>query len=131
MLQKLMLTQKPWQKIVLKVFIFITVCLATIGFLFCCAAFIIVRIDTPEYVLVPLTTGLMSFAAFLDSFLLSKLFKENGMIIGLATSAILVLLVVSSALIYGTFSMTSIFLTKVFAIIMAGALGGILGVNVG
>ncbi|MEG1862792.1 MAG: TIGR04086 family membrane protein [Oscillospiraceae bacterium] len=121
--------QKPWQKIIVNIFIFLSVCLATIGFLFCCAAFLIVKIDTPEYVLVPLTTGLMTFACFLDSFLLSKLFKENGMIIGLAAAAISILLIVSSALIYGTFTLSNIFLTKVFAIILAGALGGILGVN--
>lgn len=129
MLQKLMLNQKTWQKVVMHTVIFLTVCTATFGFLLCCGALVIVRIDTPDYVLVPITTALMTFSSFIDSFLLGKVYKENGLIIGAATGGLFVLIIVILALFYRSFALTPLLLSKVCAVMAAGLLGGILGVN--
>ncbi len=129
MLQKFLLSRKPWQKILFHAITFTLLCIATLGFLLCIGAFFIVRIDTPEYVLIPLTTSLLAFSSFLDSFILAKLFKENGMLIGLVVSLIFIALIMTAAVVYKTFALSSLLATKLCAIAFAGILGGILGVN--
>lgn len=129
MLQKFLLTSQPWQKTLVKTVAFAVTCVATFGFMLCITAFIIIRVDTPEYVLIPLTTALLTFASFLDSFLLAKSFKENGIIIGISTGAIFVAIVILLAVYNRTFAITSLLITKLTAIMLAGMLGGILGVN--
>ena len=77
MLQKILISAKPWQKNIANIILYIMVCISTITFLLCIAAFTIVRIDTPDYILVPLTTLLLTVASFLDAFLLGKIYKEK------------------------------------------------------
>ncbi len=129
MLQKIIFNMKPWQKFLLRTTGFIVFCIATLGFIRSVAAFMIVKVDTPEYILLPLTTLLLTFSSFTDSFLLAKSFKENGIQTGLTVGLIFVAIVIMLSLYYQTFSFTNIFLTKVTAILSAGVLGGILGVN--
>jgi len=129
LLQKFILSASERQKLLLKIISFVLICVATFGFMLCITAFIIVRVDTPEYVLIPLTTGLLTFSSFINSFFLAKIFKENGIIIGCTVSGIYVCFIIISAVLYGTFSLSEILVTKVSAIIIAGVLGGILGVN--
>ena len=129
MLQKFLLTSQPWQKLLVKAITFIFTCVATLGFFLCITAFIIVRIDTPEYVLIPLTTCLLTLSSFLDSLLLAKSFKENGLLIGLSTGAIFTAIVIVLAVYNQSFAFTSLLVTKLASVLLAGMLGGILGVN--
>ncbi len=108
---------------------FISVCIATLGFLLCIAAFMIIRIDTPDYVLIPLTTLLLTFSSFIDSFLLAKVMRENGIIVGVSVGTIFTAIVIFLALYHGTLAMTGLFFSKITAVLFAGALGGIIGVN--
>ena len=129
MLQKFMLSAKPWQQFLLKVLSFIMLCVTTLLFLMCIAAFAITRIDTPEYVLIPLTTILLTVSSFLDSFALGKIFKEKGIVLGAIVGIIFSILVVLLSIYFNTFVFTQIFITKISAVMLAGICGGILGVN--
>ena len=77
MLYKFLLTARPWQKYTIKAVICISVCVAALVFFLCTAAFMITNIDTPDYVLIPLTTVLITVSSFLASYILSKIFKEK------------------------------------------------------
>lgn len=129
MLHKFLFSTKPWQKYLFNILSFVIFCTFTLGFLLCIAAFMIVRIDTPEYVLIPLTTVMLVFASFIDSFLLSKVMKENGLATGIAVGGIFTVIVTALGIYHNTFAFTGLFFSKIFAVLLAGALGGILGVN--
>ena len=129
MLQKFMLSAKPWQQFLIKFLSFTMLCISTLLFLLCIAAFTITRIDTPEYVLIPLTTILLTVSSFLDSFLLGKVFKEKGIAIGFTVGLIFCTLIILLAVYYDTLAFSEIFITKISAVLFAGICGGILGVN--
>ena len=124
-----MLSAKPWQQFLLKLLSFILLSVATLLFFLCLAAIGITRIDTPEYILIPLTTILLTVSSFLDSYRLGKVFKEKGMVIGITIGTIFSILIIVLALYFGTFTFTQIFATKISAVMLAGICGGILGVN--
>ena len=129
MLQNLMLSAKPWQKLIFNFISLILLCIATLGFMLCIAAFGITKIDTPEYILIPLTTILLTLSSFLDSYALGKIFKEKGIMIGCCVAGILSVIVITLAVHFDTFSFSNILYSKLLAVTFAGILGGILGVN--
>ena len=129
MLQKIMLSAKPWQQFLLKLLSFILLAIATLLFFLCLAAIGITRIDTPEYILIPLTTILLTVSSFLDSYRLGRVFKEKGMVIGIIIGTIFSVLIIALAVYFKTFAFTKIFATKITAVMLAGIFGGILGVN--
>ncbi len=120
---------QPWQKIFIKTIQLLLICCSTLGFFLCISAFAITNADTPEYILLPLTTVLLTLSSFLDSFLLAKSYKENGIKTGLIIGCIFTLIVVFLSVYYRSFSITNILLTKIAAIMLAGIIGGIIGVN--
>ena len=129
MLQKFMLSAKPWQQFLIKFLAFTMVCVFTLLFFLCIAALGITRIDTPEYVLIPITTILLTASSFLDSFLLGKIFREKGIVIGFIVGLIFCLLIILLSIHYNTLAFSEIFITKISAVLLAGVCGGILGVN--
>ncbi len=130
MFSKFLVTARPWQKSLVYLVTYLIVCVATLIFLLCIAAFTITRIDTPDYILIPITTVLLTCSAFIDSFLLGKTYKEKGVIIGLAVGMIFTALITLISFKYGLFSFNEIYISKICAVISAGILGGILGVNI-
>ncbi len=129
MLQKILISAKPWQKYMINIILHIIVCIATLTFLLSIAAFTIVRIDTPDYILVPLTTLLLTATSFMDAFLLGKVYKEKGAVIGVSVGFVFSCLITAISIYYGIFSFSSLYITKLCAVLRAGALGGIAGVN--
>ena len=129
MLHKFLFTWRPWKKYAVKIISFTMVCAATLVFMLCISAFMIIRVDTPDYVLIPLTTVLLTFSSFIDSFFLAKAMKENGIITGITIGVIFTVIVILLAVYYNTLSFSTIFFSKVSAVILAGILGGILGLN--
>ena len=95
----------------------------------CIAAFGITKIDKPEYILIPLTTILLTLSSFLDSYALGKIFKEKGIMIGCCVAGIFSVIVITLAVHFDTFSFSNILYSKLLAVTFAGILGGILGVN--
>lgn len=129
MIQKFMVTARPWQRYLIGLITFLMVSLATLVFMLCIAAFMLTRIDTPDYILIPLTTVMLTVSSFLDAFLIGKVQKENGILIGLSIAAIFSMLIIVVALHYKTFQLSSIFISKIAAVIFAGIAGSIAGVN--
>ncbi len=130
MLQKFMITARPWQKYMINFAIYIMLCIATLGFILCIGAFAITRIDTPDYILIPLTTIMLTCASFTDAFLLGKVYKENGFATGLAVGLIFCAIITLVAVKYGIFAFTNLYISKAAAVLFAGILGGIAGVNI-
>ena len=124
-----MLSAKPWQRFLIKFLAFTMLCVFTLLFLICIAALGITRIDTPEYVLIPITTILLTTSSFLDSFLLGKIFREKGIVIGFIVGLIFCALIILLSIHYKTLVFSEIFITKISAVLLAGICGGILGVN--
>lgn len=124
-----MVTARPWQRYLIGLITFLMVSLATLVFMLCIAAFMLTRIDTPDYILIPLTTVMLTVSSFLDAFLIGKVQKENGILIGLSIAAIFSMLIIVVALHYKTFQLSSIFISKIAAVIFAGIAGSIAGVN--
>lgn len=124
-----MISSRPVQKIALNCFVYLMFAISSLAFILCIAAFVIIRIDTPEYVLIPLTTVLVTIASFINSFLLSKVNKENGLFTGLVTGCIFTAIIIAVAVYHQSFAFSNLFFTKAAAVMLAGALGGILGVN--
>ena len=129
MLQKFLFSARPWQKCVFYFISYMLLSVATVGFLLCIASFVIVRVDTAEYVLIPLTTFLLTLAAFSDGFIMGKVFKEKGIIVGLSTGVIFAFIITLLAVYYQTFLFSNIYITKICAVLFAALTGGILGVN--
>ena len=129
MIQKFMVTARPWQRYLIGFITFLMVSLATLVFMLCIAAFMLTRIDTPDYILIPLTTVMLTVSSFLDAFLIGKVQKENGILIGLSIAGIFCMLITVVALHYKTFQLSSIFISKIAAVLFAGIAGGIAGVN--
>ena len=125
-----MITARPWQKYLINFVVYIMLSIATLAFFMCIAAFTITRIDTPDYILIPLTTIILTCASFTDAFLLGKVYKENGFITGLSIGLIFCGIIILVALNYGIFAFTNLFLSKAAAVLFAGILGGIAGVNI-
>lgn len=130
MLGKFLIAQKPSVQTAIKAIILIVSCTLSILLLFCITAVIIVKIDTPDTILVPLTTILFALAAFGISFLFAKSKKENGFIIGIRIGIVFFAMIVLIALFTAQFKLSNIFFTKFFTIMISGALGGVLGVNI-
>lgn len=130
MLGKFLIAQKPSVQTAIKAIILIVSCTLSILLLFCITAVIIVKIDTPDTILVPLTTILFALAAFGISFLFAKSKKENGFIIGISIGIVFFAMIVLIALFTAQFKLSNIFFTKFFTIMISGALGGVLGVNI-
>lgn len=130
MFSKFLVTARPWQKFLVYLITYLTVCIATLVFLLCIAAFTITRIDTPDYILIPLTTILLTCSSFIGSFILAKTYKEKGFITGMAVGLIFTCLVTVVSFKYGLFSFNEIYLSKICAVLFAGILGGVVGVNI-
>lgn len=129
MLQKFLISARPWQKYLIGIVSFVLLCIATILFMLCIAAITITKVDTPEYILIPITTILLTASSFLDSFLLGKIFKEKGFLLGICIGFIFSVMIVLLSYKFGTFAFSEILYTKLASVILAGICGGVLGVN--
>ena len=109
--------------------IIITVSMSVMGVILCIAALAITKVDTPEHLLIPLTTILITLSSFLGSFILSKLFRENGLLVGSCVSAVFTVMILIMSFAYSTFNISGLLFSKLAAVFTSGILGGILGVN--
>lgn len=117
-------------KIAGKVLSLILFCFLTVLVFFSIAAFIITKTDFSYEILVTLTTSLLALSAFVDSFVVSRIIKENGMFIGLIIGAIIFIFVLLASIFYGQLKLSSMLFTKFAAIMLSGTIGGIVGVNI-
>ena len=109
LLEKILISAKPWQKYMANIILYIMVCISTITFLLCIAAFTIARIDTPDYILVPLTTLLLTVASFLDAFLLGKIYKEKGVAIGVSVGCVFICIITAISMVCSKYQSGSMY----------------------
>lgn len=116
-------------KIIGKVLSLMLFCFITVLLFFLIAAFVITKTDFSYEMLATITTILLSAAAFLDSFVVSRFIKENGLVIGAIIGTIIFVFVLIASLSLGQFRLSSMLFTKLAAIVISGVIGGIIGVN--
>ena len=98
--------------------------------LFAAAAFIMTKIDF-NYEVLPLFTGIISaVSAFISGFTISRWKKENGLIWGVFSAVTLILLIIFLSLKFSLFNISNLLLIKISGILVAGAAGGVAGVNI-
>lgn len=117
-------------RIVSKLLLMVTMCIATVMLLLCTAGFIICNIDFTYESLPVIIAVILSISAALDGFIISKISKENGLLWGFFAGMVILIFVLILSFVMNTFNMTSDFFTKSAICIIAGAIGGIAGVNV-
>lgn len=103
-------------------------CAACVALLLLLSAVISVR-DIPHIAFDPLMVVAGALGAFAAGYLSARLSGERGMLMGLCSSFALFLLLVLCNLLITTCGFGTILLVKLFAMLLAGAVGGILGVN--
>ncbi len=112
-----------------KIILFILLCFSTLTLFMCITAFVIYHINFTYDTLYPVTTIILCLSAFIDGFIISKIVKENGLILGVLAGAVICIIVIITSVYMGNFQITENLLTKIIATILSGALAGIIGVN--
>ena len=116
-------------KIVTKLISSVVICILTLTFLFSISAVIISKTDFSYQILPTLTAVILGIAAVLDGFVISKISKENGLFWGIFAGILILITVISASLLQKTFNVNTNLIIKSIITIIAGAIGGIAGVN--
>lgn len=117
-------------KNILKIVSIILFCFATLILFFCTTALIVSKINFSYDILSSAITVILGITSFFNGFILSKLFKENGLFWGIFAGIATIIILIVFALIFDTLSFSTTFFTKIIVILCSGAIGGIIGVNI-
>lgn len=119
------------KKLTVKAVLFGTVCglLITIILLCILSAVVLTSGLLPEELTNIITVILLGMGVFCGGFISSRITKSAGLIVGLITGFTVFLLVTIIGLTRSNESVTYITLIRLIATLIAGALGGIIGVN--
>ena len=129
MLQKIFLNKTDTIKIILKILFITLFCVCTVLFLFAITAFVISKTDFSYNILFYAITAILAVSSAFCGFVISKQFKENGLIWGVFAGIVISLFIVVLGIIYNGFIFTSSLFTKIIITVISGAAGGIIGVN--
>ena len=119
------------KKLLLKAALFGTVCGLLISVIITCIFTIVILTiglfptDITNYI----TVAILAIGAFFGGFITTKITKSAGLIAGLITGFSVFLLVTIFGLFKSNDSVTIITLTRLISTVVAGALGGILGLR--
>ena len=98
--------------------------------LFACLTAAVITITDFSYDIMPVITALISgISALISGYVLSRIFKENGLLCGFFAASVIFLSMVLLSLYYNTFGFSSILLLKLVITYTPAAIGGIIGVN--
>ena len=128
MLQKI-IDKTDMIKNIFRLIFICTLCIGCILLSFAFTAVIISKTDFRYESLVIVTSAVLAVNALFCSFVLSSFYKENGLVCGIFVALIISLFTVTLSLYYNCFNMSLILLTKLILIFVAGAAGGVIGVN--
>jgi len=103
-------------------------CVITSVLLLFMASIITVQ-NIPHKVFPVLTVVAVSISAFLSSFILAKLTKENGLVNGIILGVVLSLIIYIVGLLLNGTHVSEIMYIKTIAITLLSSLGGVIGVN--
>ena len=116
-------------KVVVNFILFALFCICSLLLLLSVAAIAITKIDFAYSALDPVTSAIVAISAAFSGFVASRLFKENGLIWGISAGIVISAFIIAAALYTDSFKISSVLLTKIVISVVAGAMGGILGVN--
>ncbi len=93
-------------------------------------SFLFVRAETlPMKFIEPIVIVISSLGTFVSGYITSKIIKKNGMMYGMISGFLMFVILFISGLIVCGDSITTVILVKCTAMLLAGAVGGIFGVN--
>lgn len=129
MLQNISLNRYDILKVVFRFVIISVFCIFTSAAMLYVLAIIVSKVNISFDVLYPATAVVLGFSAAINGFVLSRWFKENGMLWGIFAALITVAVLTLISLYYASCAISVTYLTKASIIILSGAAGGIIGVN--
>lgn len=106
-----------------------------IGAVFCCILLVLSSFlfsllkSTPQNFLSTLNLFISSLSAFISGFISAKIRKKNGLLIGACTGALLFMPIFITGVLMSVTDVSYISLIRLFAMSLAGSIGGVLGVN--
>ena len=130
MLRNFAVNKSDILKLIFRSIFCLIICLFTVSLLLAVAAFFISKINFSYEHLLPLTAFICGVSAFADGFLISRWQKENGMFWGIFAALLIITVICLFSVYYRNFSFSSVLFLKTIIALTAGAIGGILGVNV-
>lgn len=130
MLQKIILNKSDLLKSIAKIFIILSFCMFILIAMLSIISVIICKTDFSYEILSPIIVCTLSFSSLISSFFVSRWFKENGIVYGAFVGFIICVFIILVTIFYRNFSLTASLLTKLTAVIVSGAIGGIIGVNI-
>ena len=129
MLNKFLYDKTETIKMAFKFILMVLLCILIVLLLFSIASFALCKFDFSYTVLPSVTTIILGVSVAISSFIISGIHKQNGLFWGVFAGIIITfcLLTVSISLNYFSLSFNTI--VKPAILILSGAIGGILGVN--
>ena len=116
-------------KVVVKFILFALFCICSLLLLLSIAAIAITKIDFTYGALDPVTSAIVAVSSVFSGFVTSRVFKENGLIWGISAGIVISVFIIAAAVYTSSFKISTVLLTKLVIALIAGAMGGILGVN--
>lgn len=130
MLNKILKGNSDSIKIALKLVLLVILCIATTLLCAAVASLIILKTDFSYQSLPVVTAAIMAVAAFFCGFVISRLFNQNGIVWGIFAAVAIFVALVCVSVYLGRFSFSKAFLIRLAIVVIAGAAGGITGVNI-
>ena len=116
-------------KIITRLFTFIIFCFISILIFFSIASFVISNLDFSYETLSLYISAILGCSASFSGFVISKLNKQNGLFWGCFAGIVLLLFILILSVYFNTFSLSLNIFRRIIILLISGALGGILGVN--
>lgn len=116
-------------KFILRILLVSALCISSVLISLMIAAIVISKTDFKYESLIIVTNLIIAVNSFICSFLISRFHKQNGLICGIYAAVTISLFIVVTAISNNTFKISPILLSKLCAVFIAGAAGGIIGVN--
>ena len=129
LLQKIMFDKSAVIKMFCRLFIISLFCFFSAAVLMFISAFVLSKINFSYEMLLPVTAVILAVSATFDGFVISRWYKENGLIWGILAGIILICIIVFYSVLYDTFCISAQLFIKAVVAITSGAIGGIIGVN--
>ena len=117
-------------RLILRLTIIVVLCCFTFFALMAASASVLCRVDFSYSILPVVTGGIMAVSSAFNGFVISRWYKENGIIWGLIAGAAMLFMIVLLSVQNSIFAFSSVMLLKAATVLISGAIGGIIGVNI-
>lgn len=129
MLNKILKGNSDGAKIVFRFIVLTVFCILTFLLFSSVVSLIILKTDFSYEILPVITAIILAVSAFACGFVISMLFKENGIVWGIFAAITIFAALVAVSVYTGRFCFSKALLIRFAITVIAGAAGGIAGVN--